>query len=156
LNGKRPLSADWQTKLDVSEDDIRRMPGANTGVLTRSVPTLDIDITHQEAADYVEDLVALRYKEHGEVLVRFRNRPKRAIPFRTESPFKKIKIKFEEGHALEFLGDGQQFVVEGTHPDAGCPYTWAEYAPWDIECDDLPLIGEDEARELMEYLAAAL
>jgi putative DNA primase/helicase len=160
LNGKRPLSGGWQTMTDLSDEEIRRMPGTNTGALTRNAPTLDVDVTIQEAADYVEDLVEHRYKDRGQILVRFGLRPKRAIPFRTDKPFPKIKIRFKDQlgdeHALEFLGEGQQFAVHGIHPDTKEPWAWADYAPWDIERDDLPEIDEAEARELMDYLAEAL
>src|SRR5262249_15613718 len=63
---------------------------SNTGVLTRLAPTLDIDILNPEAAKAVEELVRERFEERGFVLVRIGKAPKRAIPFRTDTPFKKI------------------------------------------------------------------
>ena len=59
------------------------------------------------------------------VLVRTGLPPKRLIPFRTDTPFSKISIKFiGTKERLEFLGDSQQFVAFGTHPDTMQPYTW--------------------------------
>ena len=63
-----------------------------------------------------------RYEEAGYVLTRIGRPPKRAFLFRTEEPFKKITVNFlarngGETEKLEFLGDGQQVVVVGIHPD---------------------------------------
>ena len=67
------------------------------------------------------------YEESGYVLVRIGRAPKRAFLFRTIEPFSKIVINFVarnggEPEKLEFLGDGQQVVVAGIHPDTRQPY----------------------------------
>ena len=67
------------------------------------------------------------YEERGYVLMRIGRPPKRAFLFRTDEPFNKIAINFvaRNGGAaekLEFLGDGQQVVVAGIHPDTSKPY----------------------------------
>ena len=106
----------------------RTWPDAiNTGILTRITPTLDADILDEDAARAIEDLVREHYEERGYVLMRIGRPPKRAFLFRTEEPFKKIAINFVarnggEAEKLEFLGDGQQVVVAGIHPDTHKPY----------------------------------
>ena len=56
----------------------------STGLITRLMPALDVDIYNPEAAKAVEELVRERFEGRGKVLVRIGNVPKFAIPFRTE------------------------------------------------------------------------
>ena len=166
VQGKHPPLKSWQTKLETNDGEIdlwsKSFPNANsTGLLTRSMPTFDIDIRNPEAAAAVEDLVRQRFGEHGPILVRFGNAPKRAIPFRTDTPFKKIQISFDvlKGHPeekLEFLGDGQQVVAFGIHPETGKPYQWFGGEPGKIPLRELPLITADEAKQLITDAAELL
>ena len=90
LNGKRPPMKEWTTKTTTNVEEVvlwgKVYPDCpNTGVLTRLIPAIDIDITDPSAADQVESLARDRFEEHGWLLVRFGAFPKRAIPLR-ESP----------------------------------------------------------------------
>jgi hypothetical protein len=95
LNGKAPSSVrGWQDKHDVTADEIRLWDklyprDLNTGLLTKFVPTIDIDITHPEAAEAVEALAREQFEERGYFLVRIGKAPKRAILLRTDEPFPK-------------------------------------------------------------------
>ena len=60
-------------------------PHKGTGLLTRLMPALDVDIYNPEAAKAVEELVRKRFEGRGNVLVRIGNAPKFAIPFRTST-----------------------------------------------------------------------
>ena len=155
--GKRPVLKDWQKRTDPTDHEIlgwsRSSPAAlNTGILTRSRPTFDIDILNPDAAQAVEDLTRQWFKGGlGRILVRTGNAPKRCIPFLTDKPFKKIAATFVEGGKLEFLGDGQQFVALGDHPDTGLPYQWeGDVSPLTVKFTALPVIREDEARDLVD------
>ena len=122
----------------------------NTGLLTRLTPTLDTDLLNPEAAKAVEQFLRKRFKGKGTMLRRVGLAPKFAIPFRTDEPFKKISGSFvgtEE--KFEFLGDGQQFVVAGIHPDTKKPYQGFGGEPGEVARDELPLITGDEARQLV-------
>ena len=126
----------WQTLHESTAEMIdmysKTWPDAtNTGVLTRHMPTLDVDILDAAAAKACEDCIRDRYEDAGYVLTRVGKAPKFAIPFRTEEPFEKITVNLiapdgSEGQKIEFLGDGQQVVVAGTHPDIGQPYRTAD------------------------------
>lgn len=166
LIGKRPFVNDWQKRGPTSAGDIeiwsKVYPNAtNTGMLCRTTPTIDLDIMNPEAADAVEQLIRDRYEsDGGYVLVRFGKAPKRAIPFRTDEPFKKITANLIApsggSEKVEFLCDGQQVVVAGTHPDTGLPYRWHGGEPGQIKRADLPYIQAAEARELVEQVVALL
>jgi Bifunctional DNA primase/polymerase, N-terminal len=123
----------------------------NTGLLTRLNPAFDIDTPDEDAAQALEDLTRQRFGDLGRILVRGRQEShKRAIPFQCADPFKKIAVPFVEGGKLELLGDGQQFIAFGDHPDTRRPYVWENGdSPLSVRRSDLPPIAEDEARAHM-------
>src|SRR4029077_7779540 len=80
-------------------------------------------------------------------------------------PFSKIAVQLRSPNTaddakpeqLEFLGDGQQFIVAGIHPDTKRPYSWnggGEIGA--VMRSELPEITEAEARELIEDSADLL
>jgi hypothetical protein len=162
LIGKTPVFKNWPQRTDTSEREIRRWPwlypgATNTGVVTRTTPTLDLDILNEEAVHAAEEIIRLRMKHRGVVLVRIGNPPKRAIPFKTaDEPFRKLRVLFEGDEKVEFLGDGQQAVVAGIHPDIGQPYRWIGRELWEVPREDLPGIGGVEARQLVEEIVGML
>jgi hypothetical protein len=127
LHGKRPYQDSWQ-RTRATRETVRDWTGKNTGLLTEFFPVLDIDILDETAAQIAEDVA--RSCLRGQVLVRMGQAPKRAIPLRTSTPFKKIIRKFvaPDGkvHKIEVLADGQQAVVGGDHPDTRLPYAWQD------------------------------
>jgi hypothetical protein len=159
--GKAPVFKQWQ-KLEPTPLEIERWPrvapaATNTGVMTRGTPTLDIDLTNPEAATAVENLVRERFEEHGYVLARFGRPPRRAIPFRTDQPFPKLKQVFgdpdtpeRDCEKLELLADGQQFIVDGIHPDTLKPYSWHGGSLLEIPRKELPYIHPEEAQALVD------
>jgi Bifunctional DNA primase/polymerase, N-terminal len=68
LFGKAPPLKDWQKLTLISRDMItlwsKVWPDAiNTGVLTRYMPALDIDILNEEAARAIEELTREKYRK---------------------------------------------------------------------------------------------
>ncbi len=53
---------------------------------------------------------------------------------------------------IEVLGEGQQFVAYGVHPDTGQPYAWQGAGPDAVPLDELPVVAPDALRG---FLAAA-
>jgi primase-like protein/bifunctional DNA primase/polymerase-like protein len=161
VQGKIPAPPKWQRLHDVGSETIGLWPkvfphAPNTGLLTRTTPTIDIDIAHPEAAIAVEEMVRGRLDGRGPVLVRFGRAPRRAIPLRTDQPFKKVYVEFDQPRTaddkkqrVEILGDGQQFVALGIHPDTDQPYRWFGGEPGDVRRDELPPTTELEAREIL-------
>jgi hypothetical protein len=163
LYGKEPPTKDnnpygsligWQHLHDVPVEKIeaweRKWPDAgNTGILTYRTTAFDIDVMHAEAAEAVEALACERFGALGRILIRIGMAPKRAVLMRTEVPFSKIKRVFTSPdgskHKIEILGNGQQLVVHGIHPDTKRPYTWTGGEPWTINRDELPELTEADA-----------
>jgi AAA domain/Bifunctional DNA primase/polymerase, N-terminal len=164
--GKRPPFEKWQQRFETNPAEIdlwsKTWPRAsNTGILCRLTPCLDIDVLDPDAARAVEELVRERFEDGGYVLVRTGKPPKRAIPFRTQEPFRKILVPLlapngDTAQKLEFLGDGQQIVVDGEHPEINKPYAWFDKSLLDVHHDELPYIREAEARALIDAAADLL
>ena len=160
LSGKAPVLQNWQQKTETNAQEIELWssiyPGAtNTGALTRLMPTLDLDILNEEAVRAAEEIVRSHHEEHGLVLVRIGRPPKRAIPFRTDEPFKKIQVGLIAPNG-EFLCDGQQVAVAGLHPDINQPYRWHGGELGQTAREDLPYIREAEARALVDEIVDLL
>jgi hypothetical protein len=166
VTGKIPPFKQWQKVANVSRPMLeawdKNWPQAtNTGILTAYTPTLDADILSEPAAVAVENLVRERFKGRGQVLPRIGRPPKRAIVFRTATPFAKITVNLvaadgSTGEKLEFMCRGQQVVAAGIHPDTGNPYTWPLGNPTDIARDDLPEIDEAGAKQLVDDIVELL
>ena len=136
----------------------------NIGLLARAFPGVDIDIVDEDCAAAIEKH-ALRTL--GTAPVRFGRRPKRLLVYRTAAPFKKIKVylaapdgstKGADGkaYAVEILGDGQQYVIYGEHPD-GFDYSWpGNDGPTVIAPSALSLINKAMVSNFLEELPAAL
>ena len=160
--GKRPIGYDWENGLESSQLQAiaRKNPTANVGVLARRRPAVDIDITDQACADAVQMAAEM---ELGSAPVRVGQAPKRLLMYRTDKPFRKMKVfltapggevKDADGkeYAVEVLGEGQQYVVEGVHP-SGKGYTWNIDHWWE---ETLPAVDEDSVRAFLEVLPVYL
>ena len=152
-HGKRPSLDEWPKMIGVAEHEVQRWERAcpsaeNTGILTARTPTFDIDIYDPAAAQAVEVLVRNHFEEKGIILGRIGLWPK----------FAKISVTFEgeKGEKLEFLGNGQQFVAHGIHPDTREPYQWVGGELGEVARGDLPYIHEEEAHELVEWATQML
>jgi RecA-family ATPase len=151
--GKRPPIAGW-TDIAATEAIIEGWgeiyPAAlNSGILTRTTPAVDIDVNDGDIAEEIEE--ALWDMIGSRTMVRFGQSPKRAILFRTETPFGKISTPIfthPNGlqHHVEVLCNGQQIVVLGTHPVTGKPYSWHGGEPGDVPRSDLPELTQELAQ----------
>jgi putative DNA primase/helicase len=158
-NGKAPILDDW-THIHATEADIPKWEttypyARNTGILTATTPTIDVDVLDVDMAKTIHaSLVAPLIPTGYPKLVRIGLSPKHAVPFRSEQPFPKIatpRYVDENGkaHRVEVLGAGQQFIAYGTHPDTGKPYQWSGGAPWKTPWSSLPILTEEAARKLI-------
>ena len=159
--GKEPVLPEWQSRRDATPEEIARWPGGNSGIDTKFDPGCDIDFDDTDAAAGIEAAARDWFDGRGTIPVRFGRAPRRALLFRTSAPFPKIVAKFVapngSKHKIEFLGDGQQVVVDGIHPDTGARYAWhADLCPWNMKRADLVEIDEAEAHAFLDYVADVL
>jgi Bifunctional DNA primase/polymerase, N-terminal len=162
LIGKAPIPKKWE-QIIINEEMIHGWAnaGPNTGMRAATAPVLDIDILDEQAAQIVEATARLYLEDKGKILVRIGLPPKRAILLSTDKPFKKIirKLTAPDGkvHKIEVLGNGQQLAVAGVHPDTQRPYVWKSgKSPVDTPRNQLPLVGEDEIRTILDLCVGEL
>jgi Bifunctional DNA primase/polymerase, N-terminal len=162
VNGKRVHLDDWTniraTNAIIETWATTRADHLSTGVLCRDTPFIDIDVMVEEVAEEIE---ALFESEIENSAVRIGLPPKRAIPLRTDAPFRKIATQFKDPngriHKVEILGDGQQIVVNGIHPDTGRPYRWHGNEPGPkLRREDLPLITAETAAAFVAAAAGVM
>ena len=165
LEGKAPRMPGWQQKFNPTKDEIRLWAktwhlAQSTGVLAKFTPAVDIDITAEDAAEAVEALAREFLAEHGDVYVRIGKAPKRLIPLRTDEPFTKMSRVFiapnGTGQKIEILGDGQQYVVDGIHPETGRPYSWHGGDLQTIKREDLPYVRRGDIELFLDAAARLL
>jgi hypothetical protein len=156
LEGKVPYIKNWQQKFLITNDaEIHFWSkvyhlAANTGLLSKFAPGLDIDILIEAAAIAVEMLAREHFEERGDIHVRIGLPPKRLLLLRTDEPFEKLFYVFRapdgSEHKIEVLSNGQQYVVDGIHPDTGKPYAWFGGDLATIKREDLPYIRFEDAK----------
>ena len=164
INGKAPPMEGCQdiaaTERIINKWETEFADAINTGILTRTVPAIDIDLMHPEAAAAVEALVREHFGERGLILVRFGKAPKRAILLRTDEPFKKIVRKFTmpdgSEQKIEVLSTGQQVVCYGLHKDTHQPYSWHGGEPGAVKREDLPYVRQADMEAFIDAAAELL
>jgi hypothetical protein len=137
--------------------------GAAIGMLGRKFPALDIDTNLPALAQEVQGLAEMIL---GSAPCRGREgSPRRLLMYRGNG-LRRRRIEFrppwwkkgDKLDAIEVLGDGQYYNIEGIHP-SGKPYTWTEPAkPSAHPCDWPEIEGVDDAAidMLFEALPAAI
>lgn len=145
---KAPNVTNWRA-FRVTQYNKRGFPGHGVGLLTGELVAIDVDVYNSDVANEIEKLARDRLGER--TLVRYGQRPKRVLLYRTATPLKK---KMTRGYALnallstaaskvELLGDGQQVVCFGIHPVTQRAYEWEHGAsPLDYPLSSLPAVDE--------------
>ena len=125
----------WTSHLTTPKqlDQWSQEPDYGISIQCRTIRAIDIDIDSARA----DDVVAVVGNSLGANLPRRvrANSRKTLLAFRYAGPFPKRIIRCDGG-AIEFLGDGQQFVALGTHP-SGSRYEWLGGLP-----DEIPELTE--------------
>jgi len=165
-NGKRPAMEDWASRDRTNRAEIGMWssPGGypfaqNTGIRCKFTPVIDIDIMSEEVSRAIEDLAREFFEEHGTVMVRIGQAPKRALLLRTDEPFKKMSRSFIPANGIfdpnkppkiEILCDGQQCICFGVHPDTHERYRWHGGEPGQIHRAELPYVREADMTAFLD------
>lgn len=173
---------EW-TAVEATAQDIEKWAGwpSGVGLQGRNYPGLDIDVSDAPLADKIEACAILTL---GAAPVRFGNGTRRLLTYAAPG-LKKRRLAFRPasqaeqslgdgdrggGHgaegrepasgedkpfAVELLGAGQQYVVEGTHPKTGLPYWWRDgQSPAVIGPERLTVITVEQVEEFFTQVAA--
>jgi Virulence-associated protein E/Primase C terminal 2 (PriCT-2)/Bifunctional DNA primase/polymerase, N-terminal len=151
--GKRPLMLGWQERCQgADEQEIARWSRsqrecASTGILCGKVSGVDIDVLDEALS---KRIIAKAIERLGATpLTRIGRAPKTLLCYRLVMPIKKLstpELFFADdandakATKVEILGDGQQVVAFGIHPETNADYYWPEKSPLDIHADDMPLV----------------
>jgi len=144
---------DWPRKITKSIP--LSWHNANLGIcmIARNIHAIDIDVHDRDIAQAIEDFI---WFELGEQLP-CRSRPnsgKRLLMYRlVDNPvLSKTKVRVtENGEVVEFLHQGQQFLVAGRHP-SGVRYEWLNGIPKSL--DEIPAITLTQLQDLHRALSA--
>lgn len=127
--------AGWQQYLynPATDKELERWSGwydnqpEQIGILTGDVVAIDIDITDEAFAKETQQLAADMLGDTP--FIRFGKYPKLIMVYRSATRFRKILSNTYADasnveHQIEVLGEGQQFVSYGIHPNTKKPYQW--------------------------------
>lgn len=122
----------WTQKQATDADITRWSKEEDYGICiqTRQVRAIDIDVDDRELARKVVEAIGAKLDSlgRGELRLPVRSRAnsgKCLLAFRLMGhlPKRILRVDVEKHYAIEFLGNGQQFVAHGTHP-SGARYEW--------------------------------
>lgn len=142
---------DWRSAGPWHSEDLEtaRAQGANIGVRGDWFPALDVDVDDQALAELVIGHIALTF---GRPPRRHSRAPRAVFMFRSETPLPRRQLYvFRDGvkvGLVEFLGSGQQYVVEGKH-QSGVEYRWD---PEPTTADSIPGIAAGD----LDYFLGSL
>ena len=129
-----------------------RATDVNTGMRGGRLVIVDVDVLTPDLAD---ELGGVATSLLGPTpLERVGKAPKRALCYRTATPMPKIKtptLVMPDGRTalVEVLGQGQQAVGFGIHPETRRPYRWVDRSPLEVRLADLPEVQEDAVRRFI-------
>ncbi len=158
VKGKKyPAIKNW-TQADTDEIDIARWiqqgkGDCGIGILTGNIVAIDIDVRDKKTAD---KLIKWCLQNIGKAPIRFGNKPKALLVYRTDKPLTKISSpmytnNLKQNHQIEILGQGQQFVAHGIHPDTNKPYEWkGEVDLLKVKADELCLVNDKQLKLLFD------
>lgn len=118
----------------------------------------DVDIYDRDVARIVAASIENTF---GATIERRGQAPKRGLIYCQAEPFPKVKrIWFSPDgvkHTVEWLGDGQQFIAFGKHPETKKEYTWRDdLSLLDREPWELPMVTEAAVLDWMDNVLPGL
>ena len=161
-NQKRPDIPRWNTvnfrDPKTVDQYIKQCPSYGVGVKTGDVVVIDIDCPRDNLAIEFQNRC---FSILGEAPVRIGKAPKRALYYRIDG--EPLGKKATKRHSVdgtffqvEVLGQGQQSVIYGVHPDTNAPYHWVGDGLVDLPFDQLMPVTEEQIDTLLRELCDRL
>lgn len=151
------VGVNWR-EIHATIEDVRTWQqwGSNLGLRTDRFPGIDIDCADETLAKIIQDATLA---ELGPAPIRIGNPPKRLLPYRLfGEPFGRMRLWIKDGDKsflVEVLGEGQQFVVAGTHPKTLREYEWS-VDPSTIPAGELSAITKEQVNRYLDHVAEAV
>ena len=162
--GKRVLLTGW-SDMTIDEPTVsywvsNGQAACNVGMRCGD-PSLGMALTMGDVDIYDRDVARIVAASIGATIERRGQAPKRGLIYCQAEPFAKIKKVWHSPdgakHTVEWLGDGQQFIAFGMHPDIGKEYAWRDDVslldrePWEI-----PVVTETDVLNWMDNVLPGL
>lgn len=114
---------------------------------------VDVDITDEAISKKITDYIL---NVAGETIYRIGKAPKTLLVYRFGSALRKKTSKRYKIGRIEILGEGQQFVSFGTHPETKSPYTWPSFLGdiTEVKANELPVIDEKIIKDIFATFEA--
>ena len=164
---KGPRIQHWQNR-NFTADQFQKDYNVGIRCGDGNVAFLDIDIYCQDTVEAIKDEFMNRFWARSDWMQRTGQAPKTGFIFQTDAPIKKRKQVVkptgkapldQEGkmksEAIEVLGNGNQFVSYGIHPDTQLQYRWHGLDPADKFlglASHLPKITEGEINNFLSWV----
>jgi len=153
---KAPIGVKGWSTIDADLNQLGQWASAGfegVGILAKETPGVDIDVLDGEVSLTMVNFVQQMFPGG---LIRIGKAPKTLLVFQTVTPFKKIRSatyedRFGDQHAVEILGDGQQYIVFAEHPDTLKPYKWDGPDVVQVEKANLPFLTANDARAIVSH-----
>jgi hypothetical protein len=161
-NGGLCLKDEWNRPHDQKYLQSVAGAGANLGIRTKYLPIFDVDCPNQKISDAVLAAIATELGVPTSALsVRCRGDSAKVAVLRAlaegAEPFAKMSVAATspdgETQKLEILGDGQQGVIAGVHPD-GARLEIRGPHPADIGPEKMIKVDRAIARRILDAAAA--
>lgn len=158
-DGKIPVGGNgWNQRVyTLSEYEGLDATQYNVGLLCSNVVGIDIDVQNAAHAKAVERVVRKVLKLPKDAPRRVGAAPKALFICRVSSPLKGFDLAHDadgkRSVLFQLLGQGKQFVVDGTHPDTHKPYTLNAPLP---KWDKLPEVTPEQADALRTAISETL
>jgi P4 family phage/plasmid primase-like protien len=146
---KRPVRVGWETHVP-SVDECHHWDNAQTNVGLRGDRFPGIDIDFGQNAEEANEVVEIARRIMGPAPLRYSPKPgSRLLVYKLDgAAFRKIVLTTDSG-AVEVLGRGRQYVVQGLHP-AGGMYSWAKRPLWEVPLKFLTKVSAAKVDEFLE------
>jgi hypothetical protein len=153
VKGKAAYLPGW-TDRPAEALDYKAHADASIGVLTggaHNLVAVDIDVLDPFTEGQIETLIS---DELGEAPRRVGNAPKSLFLFRCTQPFLKTRTGVYDidgdDSAVEILGEGQQFVASGIHPDTHQLYRWPDDRLIDLTPGELTAVTPEQLHTFLD------
>jgi hypothetical protein len=122
---KHPQILKWQDTH--FEPEVDYLGHQSIGIKCAEMAVIDLDIRDRAITNHMLNYIRDEFNGKGEMLVRVGESPKAAVLTQCSGikKFKSVAFECESGKCeIEVLGDGQQLVAFGIHPDTKEEYQW--------------------------------
>lgn len=149
------------SKHETTDADLKewgKWPDVGVGIKCGLIVGVDIDVTDEVLALAIEKASITIL---GPAPCRIGNPPKRLLPYKIKKGIKKTRDEFidedtGEVHAVEILGEGQQFVAKAIHAKTGAPYIWNNGSLAEVGFDGLTEIDPEKLDEFRKKVRALM